>query len=67
MESTTHHEPSHMSPALGALPEDRTQWPRDAGHAYDHLLRELNRWSRENRWPHSNNSWIAEEAVRRGW
>ncbi len=57
-----------MSPTpivMDALPADRKRWPRSADAAHDSLLRELNRWSRENDWPSTLNSWVAEEAVRR--
>jgi hypothetical protein len=67
MESVTHLDPPHMIPAVSALPEDRQQWPREADDACNQLRRELDRWSRDNDWPHSCNSWVAEEAVRRAW
>ena len=53
--------------AADILPEDHRQWPRSADQARESLLRELNRWSRDNHWPTTLNSWIAEEAVRREW
>ena len=67
VENITPHDPPQVVPAMNQLPGDRRQWPREAGEAYEHLLRELDRWSRDNDWPHTTNSWIAEEAVRRGW
>ncbi len=57
-----------MSPTpivMDGVPDDRKRWSRSAGAARDSLLRELNRWSRDNDWPSTLNSWIAEEAVRR--
>ena len=50
---------------MDALPEDRKRWTRNADAAHASLLRELNQWSRDNDWPSTLNSWIAEEAVRR--
>ena len=55
-----------VSIGINPLPEDQSQWPRAAEKARDLLFRELNRWSRDNDWPTTMNSWIAEEAVRRG-
>lgn len=56
-----------VPPAMAALPADRSQWPEDAGRAFHRLQRELDLWSHDNGWTRSGNSWIAEEAVRRGW
>ena len=67
MEHISQHQMSQGPPALASLPESRNLWPRSAGIAYDDVLRQLNRWSRDNDWSQHNNSWIAEEAVRRGW
>ena len=67
METITEHHIPQPFPAVEVLPRERTDWPDDAGREYGRLLRELNSWSRENDWPMSGNSWIAEEAVRRGW
>lgn len=67
MDTTTEHNASPAFPAVGGLPVDRSEWPDDAGREYSRLLRELNSWSRERDWPMSGNSWIAEQAVRRGW
>jgi hypothetical protein len=52
---------------LEVLPEDRTEWPDGAGNAHRQLLRELDRWCREHDCSMVTNSWVAEEAVRRGW
>jgi len=65
MEQISEYQLVPAAPAVRALPEDRNQWPRDAGEAHGRLLRELNRWSRDNDWPSTLNSWVAEEAVRR--
>ena len=54
-------------PTITALPGDRSAWPEDAGRAYTRLVRELDAWSREHGWTQASNTWIAEEAVRRGW
>jgi hypothetical protein len=67
MEMITKHEAPEATPALELLPEERAEWPDDAAREYQRLLRELNSWSREHDWPMSDNSWIAEEAVRRSW
>ena len=67
MENISPHNLPQIAPALNHLPADRQLWPRDAGEACDRLRRELDRWSRDNDWPHTSNAWIAEEAVRRSW
>jgi len=67
METIAEHNATPFFPAVEALPEDRAEWPGDAGQEYGRLLRELNSWSRDYDWPMSTNSWIAEEAVRRSW
>ena len=67
MEITTEHNAVQLFPAVEVLPQNRTEWPDNAGKEYNRLLRELNSWSREHDWPMSGNSWIAEEAVRRSW
>ena len=67
MEAITEPEAPRTFPAHGRLPEDRAEWPDEAGRQYGRLLRELNAWSREHDWPMSSNAWIAEEAVRRCW
>ena len=67
METITEHNAILVYPTVELLPGERTEWPDDAGREYHRLLRELNSWSREHDWPMSGNSWIAEEAVRRGW
>lgn len=67
METITEHRNSTPRPTGEILPEVLEDWPDSAGAEYRRLLRELNSWSREHRWPLSNNSWIAEEAVRRSW
>ena len=67
MESIAEHNATPYFPAVEALPENRTEWPDDAGSEYRRLLRELNSWSLDHDWAMSNNSWIAEEAVRRSW
>ncbi len=65
METISEQQMSPTPIVMDALPDDRRQWPRSAGAAHESLLRELNRWSRDNDWPSTMNSWIAEEAVRR--
>jgi hypothetical protein len=67
METISEHNAEAVFPAVEALPNERTEWPDDAGREYGRLLRELNSWSRDHDWPTSSNSWIAEEAVRRSW
>ena len=67
METITQNNGTQSFQPMEALPADRSQWPSDAGKAYNHLLRELNRWSREHDYPMTTNSWIAEEAVRQAW
>ena len=67
METIAEHNAPPFFPAVEALPEDRAEWPDDAGREYGRLLRELNSWSRDHNSPMSTNPWIAEEAVRRGW
>ena len=67
MEHISEHRPSRAVPALSSLPESRDRWPGDAERAFEILLGQLNRWSRENDWPQINNTWIAEEAVRQEW
>ena len=62
-----HHEaPSYPHP-LEVLPEDRTEWPDDAGNAHRRLQWELDRWCREHDCSMVTNSWVAEEAVRQSW
>jgi hypothetical protein len=67
METTSERQTSPTPVMMNALPKDRNRWPRSAGEAHESLVWELNRWSRENDWPSTLNSWIAEEAVRREW
>ncbi len=67
MEATFEHQSSHPAVTISSLPEERDRWPRTAGAAHEALLRELNLWSRDNDWPVTLNSWIAEEAVRQGY
>jgi len=67
METIAEHNATPFLPAVEALPENRAEWPDDAGREYGRLLRELNSWSRDHDSPMSTNSWVAEEAVRRGW
>ncbi|MEX1312337.1 MAG: hypothetical protein AB1Z65_18100 [Candidatus Sulfomarinibacteraceae bacterium] len=49
------------------LPIDRGDWSSDARRAYDHVLGELDAWSRQQDASKCLNSWIAEEAVRQAW
>jgi hypothetical protein len=49
------------------LPVDRGDWSSDARRAFDHVLGELDAWSRQHDAPKSLNSWIAAEAVRQAW
>jgi len=51
----------------GGLPEDRSSWPEDARRAYREVLRELDGWSRQHNASATNNSWVAEEAIRQTW
>jgi len=67
MAAITEPEASRTFTAPDGLPEDRAEWPDEAGREYGRLLRELNAWSREHDWPMSSNAWIAEETVRRCW
>ena len=67
METIAEHNAVTVLPAVEVLPQNRAEWPDEAGKEYSRLLRELNSWSREHDWSMSSNSWIAEEAVRRGW
>jgi hypothetical protein len=67
METITEHNAETIFPAVEALPNERAEWPDNADREFGRLLRELNAWSRDHDWPMSNNSWIAEEAVRRSW
>ncbi len=67
MQTTTEPRTSPIVAPVNALPDDRSQWPEDAGDSYRSLLRDLDRWSRENRLPMVTNAWVAEEAVRRSW
>jgi hypothetical protein len=67
METIAEQKIAPVLPAVEVLPSERAEWPNDAGREYSRLLRELNSWSRDHDWPMSSNSWIAEEAVRRGW
>ena len=66
METISEHRRLTVPIDMKTLPEDQKQWPSAADTARESLVRELNRWSRENDWPSTLNSWIAEEAVRRG-
>jgi hypothetical protein len=67
METIAEHNSAPFLPAVEVLPDDRAEWPDDAGREYRRLLRALNSWSRDHDGPMSSNSWIAEEAVRRSW
>lgn len=67
MEANLERATTPAQPTLSALPADRSQWPEDAGRAFNHLQRELDLWSIEHGWTRAGNAWIAEEAVRRGW
>lgn len=67
METSYEHQSLPAPMAISALPEDRKQWPSEANAARQSLVGDLNRWSRDNDWPSTLNSWIAEEAVRREW
>ena len=67
METIAEHNAAPYFPAFEVLPNERADWPDDAGREYRRLLRELNSWSRDHDWPMSTNSWVAEEAVRRSW
>ena len=68
MEITAEHNGAQSYPyPLEALPEDRAEWPDDAGAARRQLQRELDRWCREHDCSMVTNSWVAEEAVRQGW
>jgi hypothetical protein len=67
METIAEHNGTRSFPAIEALPVEREKWPDDADRAYNDLLRELNNWCREHGCSMVTNSWIAEEAVRRGW
>lgn len=67
MEANLERATRSAPPTLSALPADRSQWPEDAGRAFNHLQRELDLWSIEHGWTRTGNAWIAEEAVRRGW
>lgn len=56
------------APALHILlPGDRAEWPHEARFAYRRLLRELDRWCRQQGWPATRNAAVAEEAVRQAW
>jgi hypothetical protein len=65
MEIISEHQMSPTPIVMDALSEDRKRRPSGADAAHNSLLQELNRWSRDNDWPSTLNSWIAEEAVRR--
>lgn len=58
--------PSYLH-QLEVLPEDRAEWPSDAGEAHRRLQGDLDRWCREHGCSMVTNSWVAEEAVRQGW
>ena len=68
MEIVAEHQeaPSYPHP-LEVLPDDRAEWPDDAGEAHQRLLRDLDRWCREHDCSMVTNSCVAEEAVRQGW
>lgn len=66
MENFSEHRPASLPIGINTLPADRKLWPSDADAARESLIRELNRWSRDNDWPATLNSWVAEEAIRRG-
>jgi len=68
MEIIAEHQetPSYQYP-LEVLPDDRSEWPDDAGKAHRQLQRELDRWCLEHDCSMVTNSWVAEEAVRQGW
>ena len=65
MEHFSEHRPRAVHFGINAVPADRERWPIAADSARESLIRELDRWSRDNNWPSTLNSWIAEEAVRR--
>jgi len=67
METTLEINGTSVFPAIEALPEDRAEWPDDAGRAYNDLLRGLNSWCREHDCSMVTNARIAEEAVRQSW
>ena len=67
MQTTTEPRTSTIVTQAKVLPDDRSQWPSDAGDSYRSVLRDLDRWSRENGFPMVTNGWVAEEAVRQGW
>ena len=58
---------SSAAKAAYAKTLEETGCSKTAQKAYNHLLRELNQWSREHDCPMTTNSWIAEEAVRQAW
>ncbi len=58
--------PSYPHP-MEVLPENRFDWPDDAGETHRRLQRELDRWCREHDCSMVTNSWVAEEAMRQGW
>lgn len=59
--------PARIGPPTGSLPRHVSHWPAEARHTYRQLLRQLNTWSRVNRWPPTGNPAVAEEAVRQAW
>jgi hypothetical protein len=68
METIAPHNGAQIYPhPLEVLPEDQAEWPDDAGNAQRRLQRELDQWCREHDCSMVTNSWVAEEAVRRGW
>jgi len=67
VESISRHAVTTNIPSIEGLPDNRNDWPRNAEQSFSEVLRELDRWSRENGCPMITNSWIAEEAVRQSW
>jgi hypothetical protein len=64
--TATHTIPAPLRPfePLVGHPAD---WPAGALAAYRSVLGELEGWCRAHDAPRLLNSWVAEEAVRRGW
>lgn len=56
----------HPSTSL-VLTSSRAEWPAEAKAAIRDVNRSLDAWCRTHDWPTATNSWIAEEAIRRGW
>ncbi|MGD9252510.1 MAG: hypothetical protein PVG92_01105 [Holophagae bacterium] len=52
---------------MEALPADRSTWTDDAEDSYREVLRELDRWCRDNGGSGILNSWVAEQAIRQIW